>query len=113
MATKRKETNPFSIKNIYKSIVSPSSTGSEAAKEYLENRAEKHTYVSPDVVKRIVREHLHTRRSHEAKCFNTFSARRRAARMARNSRTGEKIQVNAINVPFFRASKKLKEKIEK
>ena len=42
--------------------------------------------------------------------FGTFGIRKRAARMARNPRTGEKIQVKAINVPFFKAGKELKEK---
>jgi DNA-binding protein HU-beta len=42
--------------------------------------------------------------------FGTFGIRNRAARMARNPRTGEKIQVKAINVPFFKAGKELKEK---
>lgn len=42
--------------------------------------------------------------------FGTFGVRKRAARMARNPRTGEKIQVKAINVPFFKAGKELKEK---
>jgi len=42
--------------------------------------------------------------------FGTFGIRNRAARMARNPRTGEKIQVKALNVPFFKAGKELKEK---
>ncbi len=44
--------------------------------------------------------------------FGTFGARKRAARMARNPRTGEKIQVKALNVPFFKAGKELKEKVK-
>ena len=87
MATKTKEKNPFSIKNIYRSIVSPSSTGEKAAKEYIENRAKKPTYVSADVVKRNIRDRFLTGKSHEIKSFSTFSARRRAARMARKLRT--------------------------
>lgn len=43
--------------------------------------------------------------------FGTFGARQRAARMARNPRTGEKIQVKAMKVPFFKAGKELKEKV--
>jgi len=42
--------------------------------------------------------------------FGTFGIRKRAARMARNPRTGEKIQVCAMSVPFFKAGKELKEK---
>ena len=44
--------------------------------------------------------------------FGTFGARKRAARMARNPRTGAKIQVKALNVPFFKAGKELKEKVK-
>ena len=44
--------------------------------------------------------------------FGTFGIRNRAARMARNPRTGEKIQVKAMNVPFFKAGKELKEKVK-
>jgi DNA-binding protein HU-beta len=44
--------------------------------------------------------------------FGTFGVRQRAARMARNPRTGEKIQVKAMSVPFFKAGKELKEKVK-
>ena len=44
--------------------------------------------------------------------FGTFGARQRAARDARNPRTGEKIKVQAMNVPFFKAGKELKEKVK-
>jgi DNA-binding protein HU-beta len=44
--------------------------------------------------------------------FGTFGVRKRASRMARNPRTGEKIQVKAMSVPFFKAGKELKEKVK-
>lgn len=44
--------------------------------------------------------------------FGTFGIRKRAAREARNPRTGEKISVPAISVPFFKAGKELKEKVK-
>ena len=40
-----------------------------------------------------------------------FSAKTRAARTARNPRTGESIQVPAMKVPKFRAAKALKEAV--
>ncbi len=40
-----------------------------------------------------------------------FSAKLRAARTARNPRTGESVQVNAMRVPKFRAAKALKEAV--
>ncbi len=41
-----------------------------------------------------------------------FSTKRRAARQARNPRTGEAIQVPAMNVPKFRAAKALKDLVK-
>ena len=41
-----------------------------------------------------------------------FSAKKRAARTARNPRTGEAIQVPAMRVPKFRAAKALKEAVK-
>ncbi len=40
-----------------------------------------------------------------------FSAKERAARTARNPRTGEPVQVPAMRVPKFRAAKALKEAV--
>ena len=41
-----------------------------------------------------------------------FSTKQRAARTARNPRTGEAIQVAAMRVPKFRAAKALKEEVK-
>ena len=41
--------------------------------------------------------------------FGTFTVRRREARMGRNPRTGEAIQIKASNVPGFKAGKALKD----
>lgn len=41
-----------------------------------------------------------------------FSVKRRAARTARNPRTGEAVQVQAMNVPKFRAAKALKDAVK-
>ena len=41
-----------------------------------------------------------------------FSAKMRAARQARNPRTGETIQVSAQRVPKFRAAKALKDAVK-
>jgi len=43
--------------------------------------------------------------------FGIFSAKERAARTARNPRTGEPIQVPAMRVPKFRAAKALKDAV--
>lgn len=41
-----------------------------------------------------------------------FSVKKRAARTARNPRTGEPIEVPAMNVPKFRAAKALKDAVK-
>lgn len=43
--------------------------------------------------------------------FGTFTVKARAARMGRNPRTGETIQIKASNVPGFKAGKALKEAV--
>ena len=43
--------------------------------------------------------------------FGTFSVSQRAARVCRNPRTGEKINVAASNVPKFKPGKGLKDKV--
>lgn len=43
--------------------------------------------------------------------FGIFSSKERAARTARNPRTGESITVPAMRVPKFRAAKALKEAV--
>jgi len=44
--------------------------------------------------------------------FGTFSVAARAARTARNPRTGEAIEVAASNAPKFKAGKLLKESVQ-
>jgi len=43
--------------------------------------------------------------------FGTFSVRDRAARMGRNPRTGEEIQIKASRNPAFKAGKALKDAV--
>lgn len=44
--------------------------------------------------------------------FGTFSVQQRAARLARNPRTGEEIQVSASKAPKFKAGKGLKDAVK-
>ncbi len=44
--------------------------------------------------------------------FGIFSVKKRAARTARNPRTGETVKVPAMNVPKFRAAKALKDAVK-
>lgn len=43
--------------------------------------------------------------------FGTFKVADRAARIGRNPKTGEEIQINASKVPAFKAGKALKEAV--
>jgi DNA-binding protein HU-beta len=43
--------------------------------------------------------------------FGNFEVRHREARMGRNPRTGEPVQIKATNAPAFKAGKSLKEAV--
>ena len=47
----------------------------------------------------------------ELRGFGVFSVRARKARAGRNPRTGEQVSVESKNVPFFKAGKKLKDRL--
>ncbi|MDX1949307.1 MAG: HU family DNA-binding protein [Rickettsiales bacterium] len=47
----------------------------------------------------------------ELRGFGTFSLRKRSARLARNPRTGDKVQIGERNVVYFRAGKGLKDRV--
>lgn len=47
----------------------------------------------------------------ELRGFGAFSVRARDARIGRNPRTGESVQVPAKRVPFFKAGKELRERL--
>ena len=47
----------------------------------------------------------------ELRGFGAFSVKSRDARQGRNPRTGESVQVDAKNVPFFKAGKLLRERL--
>lgn len=48
----------------------------------------------------------------EIRGFGTFKVRKRKARMARNPRTGEPVEVPARLVPVFKPSKLLRSRVE-
>lgn len=47
----------------------------------------------------------------EIRGFGSFSIRSRAARTARNPRTGEQLNLACVHVPYFKPGKELKERI--
>ena len=46
-----------------------------------------------------------------ARGFGAFSVKRRGARMGRNPRTGESVQVGEKHIPFFKTGKELRERL--
>lgn len=49
----------------------------------------------------------------ELRGFGAFSVRYRERRVGRNPRTGEKVEVEGKHVPFFKAGKGLRERLNK
>ena len=47
----------------------------------------------------------------ELRGFGAFSAKQRGARVGRNPRTGESVQVSAKFIPYFKSGKQLREKL--
>ena len=47
----------------------------------------------------------------ELRGFGAYSVKRRAARMARNPRTGEAVTVSEKHVPFFKTGKELRQRL--
>ena len=47
----------------------------------------------------------------ELRGFGAFSVKHREARVGRNPRTGEKVQVDAKRLPFFKTGKGLRERL--
>ncbi|MET0546406.1 MAG: integration host factor subunit beta [Caulobacterales bacterium] len=47
----------------------------------------------------------------ELRGFGAFSVRKRDARVGRNPRTGDTVNVEAKRVPFFRAGKEIRQKL--
>jgi len=49
----------------------------------------------------------------EIRGFGSFQVKQHNARQARNPKTGEKVQVEAKKVPFFKAGKELRERVDR
>ncbi len=47
----------------------------------------------------------------ELRGFGAYSVKRRAARMARNPRSGESVSVSEKHVPFFKTGKELRQRL--
>ena len=49
----------------------------------------------------------------ELRGFGAFSVKRRGARIGRNPRTGESVQVSEKFIPYFKTGKLLREKLNR
>ena len=49
----------------------------------------------------------------EIRGFGTFNTRQRNGRIARNPKTGARVEVGPKKIPFFKASKELRELVER
>lgn len=47
----------------------------------------------------------------ELRGFGAFSVKQRGARVGRNPRTGEAVQVSAKHIPYFKTGKQLRDKL--
>ena len=61
----------------------------------------------------LITQSLSSKNRIEVRNFGTFSIRSREERLSRNPKTGTSVLVEAKNHPYFRASKKLKQSLNK
>ena len=61
----------------------------------------------------LISDTLCKKRRIEIRNFGTFSTRSRQQRLSRNPKTGSSVLVTAKDHPYFRASKKLKQSLNK
>ena len=69
--------------------------------------------ISIDSIADLITETLQNNDRLEIRNFGTFSVRKRGQRISRNPKTGTSILVKPKNHPYFRASKFLKESLNK
>ena len=66
---------------------------------------------SADLIQKVIIESLKKRNRIEIRGFGSFCVRDRKSIRARNPKSGESIELPKRSIPFFRASKLLKERI--
>ena len=68
-------------------------------------------YISADLIQKIIIESLKNRKRIEIRGFGTFCLRDRKSIRARNPKSGESIELPKRSIPYFRASKLLKHRV--
>ena len=77
----------------------------------LEDYSETDVILSADLIQKAIIESLKKRNRIEVRGFGTFSVRDRKSIRARNPKSGESIELPKRSIPFFRASKLLKQRV--
>jgi len=77
----------------------------------LEDYNELDINLSADLIQKVIVESLRKRNRIEIRGFGSFCIRDRKSIRARNPKSGESIELPKRSIPFFRASKLLKERI--
>ena len=77
----------------------------------LENYKEIDVSISADLIQKVIVESLKKRNRVEIRGFGSFSIRDRKSIRARNPSSGESIELPKRSIPYFRASKLLKQRV--
>jgi integration host factor subunit beta len=77
----------------------------------LEDYNEIDVNLSADLIQKIIIESLKKRNRVEIRGFGSFCIRDRKSIRARNPKSGESIELPKRSIPYFRASKLLKERV--
>jgi integration host factor subunit beta len=67
--------------------------------------------ISADIIQKVIIESLKNRNRVEIRGFGTFCVRDRKSIRARNPKSGESIELPKRSIPYFRASKLLKQRV--
>ena len=77
----------------------------------LSNYSEIDISISADLIQKVIIDSLKKRQRIEIRGFGTFCIRDRKSIRARNPKSGESIELPKRSIPYFRASKLLKQRI--
>ena len=77
----------------------------------LEDYSETDIRLSADLIQKIIIETLKKRNRVEIRGFGSFCIRDRKSIRARNPKSGESIELPKRSIPYFRASKLLKQRV--
>ena len=77
----------------------------------LKNYSEMDVSLSADLIQKAIMESLKKRNRIEIRGFGSFCVRDRKSIRARNPKSGESIELPKRSIPYFRASKLLKKRV--